>query len=344
MMGDSELIPTLKFDSALEGRKHRYDSWREMVRCVYDVEPIEDADSPPERLDGWLVDSLIFSEVAFSKQTFSHHSGHLQDSNYLSFQIYETGGAKGIAADEPWTMRPGQVHIFDFSREFHSVAHKSVVSGVTIPHEAIGYRPDMHPAHIVYSGHSAVGRFLMDSYHLIRRRLPELHQQEATALAQGFCGLLRGVLSPQAKPVETIAKRSASERRLAMRSYLDRNLSDPSLGIDHLLRTFGASRPSIYRSFADVGGVSNYINARRLDRAFHRLRSTGPSHGRIKEIANQFGYYDTAYFNRLFRQRFGTTPGNIMQSRHLSDIDPRRSDQNGPSNETSQLSDWFNCS
>lgn len=341
IMEDRSLIPSLRFDGAAVGRTNRFDAWREAIRCVYDVEPLAAKTGELEHMEGWLVDNLIFTEVAFSRQSFSHHTRHAQDANYLSFQIYKSGGSVGIAEEQAWKMEPGQVHIYDFSRRFHSIAEDSVVAGVKIPHEAIGYDPGRHPAVTTFSGNSSVGRFLMDTFFAIQRRLPELRQDEAAVLAQGFCGLVRGVLIPQERQENTTARMYRAERRAAMRSYLDRRLSDANLGIGDLLHAFGVSRTSIYRDFADVGGVAAYINNRRLDRAFHRLISASPSPGRVKEIANRTGFNDPAHFNRLFRQRFGITPGSTMTSRPAPDIPYQRPVESSASPAALQLSNWF---
>ncbi|MDA4845055.1 helix-turn-helix domain-containing protein [Hoeflea poritis] len=343
MMRQDDLVPALKFDGTSLGSKHSFDAWREALRCVYDMTPLEDDAGALENMNGWLVDNLIFTEVSFSRQTFSHHAHHLQDANYLSLQIYRSGSSAGVLVDQSWAIKPGEVHIYDFSREFHSAAENSVVSGVKIPHEAVGYDPAKHPAHMMFCGSSAIGSVLRESYYAIQRRLPELNLEEAAALANGFCGLVRGIINPRTTKQSTPAKKFATERRLAMRSYLDRHLSDPDLGIDDLLDAFGVSRPSVYRDFGDAGGVTAYINGRRLDRAFHQLVSASPSHGRVKEIAYRIGFNDTSHFSRLFRKRFGITPGMVMTDRRFAVAHRQPSDQNASSLNTSLLSDWFNC-
>ncbi|MCY6381888.1 helix-turn-helix transcriptional regulator [Hoeflea prorocentri] len=341
-MGQADLIPAFKFDGASLGSSHCFDAWRETIRCVYDVAPLEEAATEFENVDGWLVNSLIFSEVSFSRQSFRHHARHLQDANYLSVQIYRSGGARGVLADQSWIMKPGDVHIHDFSREFRSVTEKSVVSGVTIPHADVGYDPATQPAHMMFCGDSAIGSVLRESFYAIQRRLPELNKEEAAVLANGFCGLVRGVISPQKTKELSRAKAFSAERRVAMRSYLDKHLSDPGLGIHNLLNTFGVSRPSIYRDFGDVGGVTAYINERRLNRAFHQLISANPSHGRVKEIAHHIGFKDTSYFNKLFRKRFGITPRAAMTGRQIVRAYSQQSNQIASSPNTSQLNDWFN--
>lgn len=330
-------VSSIRFDAASVGRQSCYDVWRETVRCVYDVEPLCDDENQTESMEGWLVDNLIASVVTFSHQTFSHHSGHAQDSNYLSLQIYMSGGATGILADQSWEMKPGDVHIFDYSREFHSVAQNSVVAGLTIPHEAIGYDPGKHPAYLKFSANSSVGRFLADTYFAFQNRLPHLQRDEAAVLADSLRGLLRGIVCSDPQDVSSEVRKSRAERRMAMRSYLDRNLSNPDLGIKQLLDTFGVSRPSIYRGFADVGGVEAYIVRRRLDRAFHQLLSASPSPARVKETAHRLGFRDPSHFSRLFRQQFGITPGSVKANRQVTGLAAQQSRQV----DTSRLAGWF---
>lgn len=336
-MKDDAPVSSIRFDAASVGGQNGYDAWRETVRCVYDVEPLCDDENQTESLEGWLVDNLIASVVTFSHQTFSHHSRHAQDSNYLSLQIYMSGGAAGILADRSWEMKPGDVHIFDYSREFHSVAQNSVVAGLTIPHEALGYDPGKHPAYLKFSANSSVGRFLADAYFAFQSRLPRLQQNEAAVLAASLCGLLRGIVCSDIQDVSSEVRKSREERRMAMRSYLDRNLSNPDLGIKQLLDTFGVSRPSIYRGFADVGGVEAYITRRRLDRAFYQLLSASPTQARVSEIAHRLGFRDSSHFGRLFRQQFGITPGSVKTNRQVSDAATQWSRQG----ETPQLADWI---
>ncbi|MCR9137585.1 MAG: AraC family transcriptional regulator [Alphaproteobacteria bacterium] len=341
-MASDGLIPSVRIDAESVGPKHCFDAWRETVRDIYDVKPLAGSSSVREYLEAWLVDNLVFTEVGFSQQAFSHHIKLAQDANYLSLQIYRSGAMSGVLGDQSFTVEPGEVHIFDFSRQFHSIAQESIVAGVIIPHEAIGYDPGKHPAHISFSGNSAIGRFLMDTFFALKNQLPDFQQDEATPLAEGFCSLVRALTLDEPTEDSSDTQRTRLERRIAMRSYLDRRLSSPDLGVDDLLRIFGVSRPTIYRDFADVGGVAGYINDRRLDRAFYQLASASPAQGRIKEIANRLGFNEPAHFSRLFRQRFGITPGEALASGSADSTLSRQPVSNKGLLEATQFQNWVN--
>jgi AraC-like DNA-binding protein len=216
-------------------------------------------------------------------------------------------------ADSTCVMKPGEIHLFDFSREFHSITEASSVAGVVIPHHAIGYDPARHPAHLSYSEKSAAGQFLAKAFFALFDQMPDLPNAEATVLTGGFCGLLQAMIAPAAVEEPRIAMHR-SRRHEAIRSYLDRNLSDPDLDADHVCRIFNMSRSALYRDFAASGGVAQYITARRLDRAFSRLRSGPPLRGHVKEVAERCGFTNFGHFSTLFRKRFGLSPTQVMRA------------------------------
>ncbi|MBG6166486.1 AraC-like DNA-binding protein [Labrenzia sp. EL_13] len=307
-MSSGSPIPSIHLDASVVGEKHCYDAWREAVRAVYDVNPSSDRESTTESVKAWLLNDLIFSDVSFSSQAFSHDNRLSLDSNFLSLQLYRYGGSQGLLGENSWQIAPGDIHIFDFSREFYSTASDSSVIGVVIPHEYIGYDPTRHPPHMVFRGSTSMGTFLTNTLLALFDELPSVKTEDADDLSKGFCGLLEGLLKPQ-DPSGAKERKSREDRRNEMRSYLNRNLSDPNLGVGDLCQQFNMSRPSVYREFAETGGVANYIVQRRLERAYYQLASVPEGVRRIKEVAYGVGFNDPAHFSRLFRRRFGITPG-----------------------------------
>ena len=310
-MSIGDIIPSVSLNAKQVGQQNCFDAWREEVRPFYDVEPLSSTSDGKEKVNAWLLDQLIFSEVEFSHQSFSHRATHIENANYLSLQIYQRGSTRGVFANTPLEMAPGEVHLFDFSREFHSLAEASVVSGVVVSHEAIGYDPARHPAHMCFPSNTPVGRFLTKTFFALFEQLPSLQKDEGRAMAEGFCGLLNGLLTPRSSS-EVDSRRLRAERRVEMHSYIDRHLGDMDLGVEHLVGVFGASRASIYRDFAEAGGVARFITNRRLDRIFHQLLSASPARGLVQEVARRWGFDDTGHFSRLFRQRFGTPPSVVL--------------------------------
>lgn len=328
-MTDSDTpIPSFELNAKLVGKRDCFDAWREAVREIYDVEPLFEGVSDRERAQGWLLGNLFFTEVAFSPALFGHEPRHAQGISYLSIQIYKEGRMRGIADGNYFDVSPGAVHIFDFSRVFRSTTENSVVSGLFIPHEAVGYDPAYHPAHIMFAGHTPAGRYLLRSFFAMQDLLPNLRSDEANLLADGFCGLLRGYID-QRDTEDPAIRALRMERSAEIRSYLDRHLTDPGLSVDRVCGVFNVSRSSLYRDFASVGGVGQYIAKRRMERTLHLLLSTPSSHDRIRRIAAESGYKDPDQFSRIFRQRFGVSPSRIFGGKRAGEI-PYRGQWQGP--------------
>jgi AraC-like DNA-binding protein len=332
-------VPHLHLDRELVGTRDCYDAWREMVRSVYDVSPLSDTVTGTERVDAWLVDSLIFTDVTFSEQSFRHDHRHAENADYLSLQIYRAGLATGTIGDSELVTRPGEVHLFDFSREFHTATEISSVAGVVLPHHAIGYDPARHPPHLTFSLESAAGRFLAATFFALMGQLPKLIDSEAEILAGGFCGLLQGMVAPTSL-AEPQAPKQRAERRRAIRSYLERNLSDPDLDADQICRVFSMSRSALYRDFAEFGGIAQYVTARRLEHAFGQLRSGPPVNGYVTEVAERCGFTDSGHFSRLFRKRFGLAPTAVLRMNGGQGTAIASRSQTDTS-DTARLNDWF---
>ncbi|WP_394825856.1 helix-turn-helix transcriptional regulator [Pendulispora albinea] len=117
--------------------------------------------------------------------------------------------------------------------------------------------------------------------------------------------------------VETFAERtpdrvgpSLSPHALArVRDKIDAELGS-ELTVSSLAGEAGLSPAHFTRAFKACTGLPpyRYIVARRLEKARVALQLPG---ARVLEIALRFGFADQAHFTRMFRQRFGVTPGAI---------------------------------
>jgi AraC-like DNA-binding protein len=333
-------VPHLHLGQDLVGERYCFDAWREAIRPVYDVKPLSDAAAGVERIDAWRTQDLIFTDVTFSKQSFTHDRRQSENADYLSLQVYRNGMSAGAVADSTFVTKPGGIHLFDFSREFHSITEASTVAGVIIPHHAIGYDPARHPAHLNYSPESAAGRFLTSVFFALLDQMPDLLNSEAAVLKEGFCGLLEAMIRPEAVADPQVAPHR-TQRNEAIRSYLERNLSSPDLDADHVCRVFNMSRSSLYRDFADSGGVARYITSRRLDRAFTQLRSLPPLNGYVKDVAERCGFTDSSQFGKLFRKRFGLSPTAVMQGNTRSPTAGSLKSRTGNARSGARLADWL---
>lgn len=140
--------------------------------------------------------------------------------------------------------------------------------------------------------------------------LPEADQALYAGHIADLVALLLGPTRDAAEQARTGGARAV--RRLAVQADVRANLRTPELSVDWLARRHGIS-PSYVRSlFYDDGtSFTDFVMAARLDRVAGRLRDPASAGATIAAIAMAAGFGDVSWFNRLFRRRFGMTPGEM---------------------------------
>ena len=98
--------------------------------------------------------------------------------------------------------------------------------------------------------------------------------------------------------------------RLAL-DYIAENFDNPELGVEMVARQQGISARYLQRLMKNAGhSYTAVVNEMRLQKAFRELSEIRSGRS-ILEIALRAGFSDLSYFNRLFRARFGDTPGGV---------------------------------
>lgn len=293
-----------------------FDCYRDGERDMYDVFATT---LPPEQMR-MQVSTTHIAEMGFSKFSASVHgvrrtAAHVRRTpiEALRVRYYRGGVTHAVCGDQPVTMRAGAIHVLDYSRPSDAISADVDQISLYIPHHLIGYDPSRHPAYWKIDVAHPLGRIIANAMETFEQQLPSLTEDQAPAMAEGLRGLLAGGMSgglhsQNDKPVQ-------AARAAAMRRHLDMNLRNPGLGLASLMDAFGASRATIFRDFADQGGVDRYIINRRLDRAFVELAETPALRGAVARTANEFGFSSTSHFSRLFLERFGCRPGEVVGMR-----------------------------
>ncbi|MEM9928293.1 MAG: helix-turn-helix domain-containing protein, partial [Bacteroidota bacterium] len=93
---------------------------------------------------------------------------------------------------------------------------------------------------------------------------------------------------------------------------IEHSISRVELNADELARDLAMSRTQLYRKLKALTGysVNLYIRRIRLDRTAEKLRTTDQP---IKEIAYDHGFSSPRYLSRLFKERFGQSPGDYRR-------------------------------
>ncbi|MDX3496569.1 AraC family transcriptional regulator [Streptomyces turgidiscabies] len=100
------------------------------------------------------------------------------------------------------------------------------------------------------------------------------------------------------------------------KDYMDRHLTDPGLSAGRVAEAIGVSARHLSRIFQATGvSPSRHILEQRLAKAHEQLADAGSRHLTVAEVAHRWGFASQAHFTRVFRSRFGRTPGETRPLR-----------------------------
>ena len=220
-------------------------------------------------------------------------------------QVEQNGRAHAVTA--------GDLYVIDFARPVKAVwsAHREIA--VVLPRavlaERIGHSIGEIGGQLLPRG----GMTTLLTSHLLSftaeaaRLTP---QERGTGLAVACelaCAALRSLAMP-ASPPRGEALLAAARRLIA------RDCADPGLSPERLAAALGCSRAQLYRAFAEQeDSVATAIWNARLDCARAMLTGQRPSWA-ASEIAARSDFLDASNFSRMFKRRFGVSPGQMRET------------------------------
>ncbi|MDF3310544.1 helix-turn-helix domain-containing protein [Rhodococcus sp. T2V] len=138
---------------------------------------------------------------------------------------------------------------------------------------------------------------------------PRTGSMENEMLADAATTLLRAALLPLES--RTPLRLEGHALAVAMRSYIDDNLTDPTLTVENLGRALHVSVRQVYKVFAEHLNESpgTYIRRTRLRRAHNEL-SAGLS---VLQSAITSGFADPDTFTRAFKRHYGFPPSALKR-------------------------------
>ncbi len=94
-------------------------------------------------------------------------------------------------------------------------------------------------------------------------------------------------------------------------SYLENNLTNPQLSVEHLSKQIGISRGTLYTKLLELTGQTpvEYISLFRLNKAVALMEKSNMT---ISEIAYQVGFTTPNYFAKSFKSKFNMLPSEFI--------------------------------
>ncbi len=344
--GQTDLLPALVMDTANIEHYRRFDAWMDTNLHVCDFFFAPDSLKDFYALKrNWRLGSMIAGQGICPAYGFSRPAGKGWRSNteFVRVRIYLNHGGQGVYGGMTSKFGCGDIHIFDYRQEYAGCYADGERLTVFIPYDKINYNPSVDPGQLLLKANSPVGKVLGSFIQELFQCLDGLSVEQGAVFEDCLAQMVEGVI--KSNPLNALTSDSFSAARyLAMMQLIDENLANPDLGPEVLCTSFGASRATIYRDFAKVGGVSNFIKSRRLAQAFAQLAAGSAKSGFIGDVAEQWGFGSTCHFSRSFKDTFGISPQEVCDCVHekahgtaLQALPTPIQDQRG-----TEWSNWFN--
>lgn len=260
--------------------------------------------------DMWVLDTLS-AAVDFNINARLQRRCEKAIADTVRFRVITSGRIDGVAGGDVVSLKPGDVVIeasnISFSLDLESMGCDVVgVSAAEFGYDRIGnldYRiiPANDPQAVMVA--SAMRTFF--------EQLDTCGKEPAEHLALLLRAMLEQLFDKYA-PAGPVVSASARNVQRPMLQYIEDNIADPYLSVDHLVSAFATSRAVVYRTLDVEGGVARYIVRRRLERALSRL-VFDPEDITIGQVAESLGFVDPSYFAKLFKEQFGITPSHARQ-------------------------------
>lgn len=303
-----------KLDWALDGAADRRaaDAYRAAVCDIFEVTIAPAPHAFRNRLETYHLGSALLGRGRSTPQSFRRTGAAIRRSGVDPLQVIlqKRGTVRGDYDGRSIESAPGSLRIVDMARPFHAVAGDFDLLSVTIPRNLLppGWAErDLHGVRL--DGHAAAARLLAMHLRTLWSIIGSLTVAEAAAAATATPALLGCALAGASVPADQRAAVDLSLLAIAKR-FIAKNLGNPYLRPDTVRLHLGVSPRTLYRLFADIGGVSGFIQRRRLDRAFRMLADREDAHRPVASIGYANGFLSDAHFSRSFKARFGISPGD----------------------------------
>lgn len=148
---------------------------------------------------------------------------------------------------------------------------------------------------------------------LIGRQLGRGEDTMRDLLAQQLVDLLVCSVQEDARVLDPGDSAVRAAHLCRIEAYARRHLADCDLGPERVAQACGISVRYLHALYRDVGQTfMQWLHEQRLDRAEQTLR--GPARPvSVAGVAQQWGFSDQSHFSRLFKRRFGYTPGQARR-------------------------------
>lgn len=298
--------------------QNRMDFWRQGSRIIGGL---SHATAPGEPFEGsarlTVLESLKIGRfrVSANEARWTRELSRQAPDPFLRFILQCRGEAEIEQGEAHFLLRPGQWTLLNSVRP-HCIRSRDMIEElvVIVPRTLVSPRLFDAVAHEPLANRAGQGisRLLFDFAAAVIDEIGPGGSKADEYLAGAGVELVKALLQER---FESRTMSTCREiRRDRIRSYIERNLSDPRLSVQSIADGNGCSRRYVHDLFAGEESVHSQIWNSRLERAARDLARRELLDTSITSIALSHGFSCPAHFSRSFKARFACPPRGFRRA------------------------------
>ncbi|WP_342149796.1 helix-turn-helix domain-containing protein [Methylorubrum sp. SB2] len=301
-------VPQFAFDTELVAPEHRFEAWRALLGMTHDIAAPKDNFSA--RVVSTTLDRMVVRSMSASPQTVERSRRRIRADGLDHIVLHRTSAPFDARTEHGDRHVPaGAITVNVLSQPFERGAAAERDSAIlSLSRDLVSaWLPEPEAYHGAVLPPGALLAAHMDG---LVSHAGRIAPAQGEGLARATAQMLAATLAPTRASLAEAARSREATMLLRCKRHIERRLCAPDLSPDTICRRVGVSRSVLYRLFSEVGGVAQYIRARRLHAARAALAQAG-GRRRVSDIAYAYGFTDIAAFSRSFRQAYGLRPSEL---------------------------------
>lgn len=311
-------LPVSLFDTRDFSKRDQYESFRESVSVVFDVEGAQETSGFSARIKTYLMQEMMLIEAfTNAEQSFKRTAQAIARDNldHYLIQIFQTGYTVETQSKGDIICGPERIIVIDTSCPWEAFngAFKNLT--LAVPRRVLApslIDADAHHGQILDPARNSFARVLYDYIISMQSAIEQMDTHEASSLTRPTLELLSAALNhSQARGLkdDEVEASLNYSMRLRVKQFIEANLSDPKLCVEMIAFNCSLSRSYLYRLFPKShAGVMSYARKRRMNLALKKLTSSEEFSESVAEVAYSTGFESESGFIKAFKAYHKLTP------------------------------------
>ncbi|MGF6426552.1 helix-turn-helix domain-containing protein [Bradyrhizobium elkanii] len=218
-------------------------------------------------------------------------------------------------------IRPNEFYIVDSTEPYDLDYHSDLeIFSFRVPKKQLDplLKDPSESTAVKVSRDTPMGTLAVDFLQSVLKQPSDLPRGCHKTIANTIIDMVALCVGGNAQAMEPTSQSTRHALLNAILKHVERNLHDPELSVDAVCQKFRISPRNLHRAF-EVSDMSfgESLRSKRLELCASEL-SRIPNQP-VSSVAFSCGFNDVSYFNRVFREKFGSSPSEYRRARLTSE-------------------------